>query len=155
MPELLIREDDLTGTPIQELLTFHQKDALAKSPPGTSYALDLSGLQGPEITLWSAWIGSALAGCAALKHLNTTQAEIKSMRTAPAFMRQGVASRILVYLIQVARERNYRTLYLETGTNEAYVPAVALYEKHGFARGPAYGDYVNGPHNQCYHLSLA
>jgi putative acetyltransferase len=149
-----IREDDLTGQEIQSLLAFHQADAIAKSPPGTSYALDLTGLQGPDITLWSAWSENALAGCAALKHMSAIQGEIKSMRTAPDFVRQGVASQMLLYIIQIARNRGYRTLCLETGTNAAYAPAVALYQRHGFMSGPVYGDYIAGPHNQFFYLDL-
>ena len=152
---LSIRQDDLTGPDIQSLLAFHQADAVSKSPPGTSYALDLTGLQGPDISLWSAWVGNTLAGCAALKHMSVTQGEIKSMRTAPAFVRHGVASQILLHIIQIARDRGYQTLCLETGTNTAYAPAVALYQRHGFIPGPVYGNYVAGPHNQFFYLDLA
>jgi putative acetyltransferase len=149
-----MREDDLSGQAIRELLAFHQADALAQSPPGTSYALNLSGLMTPDITVWSAWRGDDLVGCGALKAMSVTQAEIKSMRTAPAFVRQGVASQIVRYLIAIAKARGFQTLCLETGTNGAYAPAVALYQKHGFVSGPVYGDYIESPHNQYFYLDL-
>jgi putative acetyltransferase len=154
LPALTIREDDLSGQAIQDLLAFHQADALAQSPPGTSYALDLSGLVTPDITVWTAWRGDTLAGCGALKSMSAAQAEIKSMRTAPAFLRQGVGAAMLVYLIEMARQRGHSILCLETGTNAAYAPAVALYEKHGFRSGPVYGDYIESPHNQYFYLDL-
>jgi putative acetyltransferase len=149
---LIIQKDDLSGIEIQDLLAMHQADAVAKSPPGTSYALDLSGLQTPDITVWSAWQGDALAGCGAIKDFGDNSGEIKSMRTAPAFLRQGIADQIVAFLINVARERGYAHLCLETGTNQAYAPAVALYKKHGFVSGPVYGDYVEGPDNQFFYL---
>jgi putative acetyltransferase len=154
-PRLTIREDDLSGQAIQDLLAFHQADALAQSPPGTSYALDLSGLQTPDISVWTVWRGDALAGCGALKAMSADQAEIKSMRTATAFLRQGVAAAMLRHLIETARKRGHKTLCLETGTNQAYAPAVALYQKHGFVSGPVYGDYIESPHNQYFYLNLA
>jgi putative acetyltransferase len=150
-----IKIDNLSGKAIQDLLAFHQADALANSPPGTSYALDLSGLMTPDITVWSAWRGEALAGCAALKEMSATQGELKSMRTAPDFVRQGLATALLNHVIAVAKQRGYQTLCLETGTNDAYAPAVALYEKHGFVSGPVYGDYIESPHNQYFYLNLS
>ena len=151
---LYIREDDLSGDAIQVLLALHQADALAKSPPGTSYALDLSGLLTPDMTVWTAWVGDDLAGCVALKEMNTVQGEIKSMRTAQTYLRRGIAGQLLDHIIGVATARGYATLCLETGTNEAYAPAVALYERHGFVSGPVYGDYMESPHNQYYYLEL-
>lgn len=149
---LTIIPDDLSGQKIQELLAMHQADAVAKSPPGTSYALDLSGLLTPNVTVWSAWRDEALAGCGAIKDFGDKSGEIKSMRTASYFLRQGVADAIVLFLISVGRERGYSYLCLETGTNEAYAPAVALYKKHGFVGGPAYADYPEGPHNQFFYL---
>jgi putative acetyltransferase len=151
---LTICVDDLSGKAIQDLLAFHQAEAFANSPPGTSYALDLSGLITPDITVWAAWRGDALAGCVALKEMSASQAELKSMRTAPDFVRQGLATALLDHVITVARERGYQILCLETGTNDAYAPAVALYEKHGFVSGPVYGDYIESPHNQYFYLDL-
>lgn len=151
---LTIIEDDLSGAATQALLAFHQIEALNNSPPGTSYALDLSGLMTPDMTVWTAWRGSDLAGCVALKEMSAQQGEVKSMRTAPVFVRQGVAAALLAYVIGTARARGYQTLCLETGTNEAYAAAVALYIKHGFVSGPVYGDYVDSPHNQYFYLDL-
>jgi putative acetyltransferase len=151
---LTIRIDDLSGKAIQDLLAFHQAVALANSPPGTSYALDLSGLITPDITVWSAWRADALAGCVALKEMGARQGELKNMRTAPDFVRQGLATALLDHVIAVAKQRGYQTLFLETGTNDAYAPAVALYQKHGFVSGPVYGDYIESPHNQYFYLDL-
>jgi putative acetyltransferase len=152
---LTIRVDDLSGAAIQALLAFHQADAIAQSPPGTSYALDLSGLMTPDITVWTAWRGDDLAGCVALKEMNAYQGELKSMRTAPDFVRQGVAGALLDFVVEVARARGYQTLCLETGTNDAYAAAVALYIKHGFVSGSVYGDYIESPHNQYFYLGLS
>jgi hypothetical protein len=43
------------------LLAYHLQQMQAQSPPGSVYALDLSGLQRADVTVWSAWRGEALA----------------------------------------------------------------------------------------------
>ena len=79
-----IHEDDLSGEQTRALLALHLAGMHANSPPGSVFALDLSGLQAPEITVWSVWDGNALLGIGALKVLDGTTGEIKSMRTHPA-----------------------------------------------------------------------
>jgi putative acetyltransferase len=76
------------------------------------------------------------------------------MRTHPDFVRQGVGERILIEIMRVARARNYRRLSLETGSGPAFEPALALYRKHGFANGDAFGDYVKSEFNQFLHRDL-
>jgi L-amino acid N-acyltransferase YncA len=65
--------------------------------------------------------------------LSATEGEIKSMRTPSALRRTGTGKALLSYIIDVARSRGYRTLYLETGRNPAFMPAQALYRRAGFA----------------------
>jgi hypothetical protein len=48
------------------LLAYHLQQMQAQSPPGSVYALDLSGLQRADVTVWSAWRGEALARARAL-----------------------------------------------------------------------------------------
>src|SRR5580765_1986907 len=105
-----IRVDDLRGPEIIELLREHLRCMEAVSPPESIHALDLHGLRKPEITFWTIWNGADLAGCGALKELNKEHCEIKSMRTAYAYQRKGVASRILSHLIAESERRGYRRL---------------------------------------------
>ena len=149
-----IRPASIDDAQVRALIAFHQQDMEAMSPPGTSWALDLSGLSGPSVTVLGAWEGETLIGIGALKRLGDSSAELKSMRTLPEFLGKGVARAILADLIALSREEGYRRLSLETGTSEDFRPAIALYLKHGFAAGEAFSDYENGPHNQCYHLDL-
>jgi putative acetyltransferase len=88
-----IREDDLRGPQIADLLTSHLAHAAEHSPPESVHALDLDSLRVPEITFWSAWAGDDLAGCGALRELAPDHGEIKSMHTAVAQRGQGVGAR--------------------------------------------------------------
>ena len=149
-----IREDDLTGSKIAGLLQDHLDTVALHSPPESIHALDLDGLQAPEITFWTAWQESELLGCAALKELDLTHGEIKSMRTATRYRRKGVAARLLEHLLGVARRRSYRRVSLETGSMEAFAPARALYARFGFAPCGPFANYVEDPFSVFMTLEL-
>jgi putative acetyltransferase len=142
-----IREDDLTGSQTVRFLAAHLENMQQITPPESVHALGVEALRSPEITLWSAWEEEVLLGCGALKALNRESGEIKAMRTADAHRRRGVGSRILERIIEEARRRGYRRLYLETGAMAEFSAAHALYTRYGFElRGP-FGDYAPDPNS--------
>ncbi len=149
-----IREDDLTGEATRDLLALHLAGMHANSPPGHVFALDLSGLQRPDVTVWTAWEDTWIAGVGALKMLGEYTAEVKSMRTHPDFVRQGVGAAILEAIIAAARARGVRRLSLETGSGASFEPALALYRRRGFVNGEAFADYVQSDFNQFLHLQV-
>lgn len=150
-----IREDDLTGEPTRALLALHLAGMQANSPAGHVFALDLSGLQVPSVTVWTAWRDGRVASVGALKMLGAGEAEVKSMRTHPDYLRQGAAAALLEHLITVARSRGVRRLSLETGSGPAFDAALSLYRRRGFVDGEAFSDYVRSDFNQFLHLPLA
>lgn len=144
---LNIRIDDLSGDEIARLLLEHHQEMLTHSPPESVHALDLAALKAPDITFWTAWSGNALAGCGALKALSDEHGEIKSMRTARAHRRTGVAQQILDCILLEAKRRTYSRISLETGSMDAFIPARRLYKQNGFHyRGP-FADYVADPNS--------
>ena len=149
-----IQEGRLDDPAVAALLRLHLADTAQYSPPESVHALDLAALSVPEISFWTAWDGAALLGCGALKALGGAEGEIKSMRTAPAWLRQGVAAALLEHIISVARARGYRRLSLETGTNPAFAPAHALYRRFGFGDCGAFADYPRDDPNSRF-MSLA
>ena len=142
-----IRRDDLGGPEIRALLAEHLEDMHRISPRESVHALDLSGLRTPDISVWTAWSGAELLGCGALKELDPTHGEIKSMRTARAHLREGVASALLGFLMAEARRRGYQRLSLETGSQEAFEPARRLYASFGFQPCPPFGGYQVDPNS--------
>ena len=136
-----IVEDDLHGSEVAALLQAHLDAMHENSPPQSVHALDLEALRSPEITFWTAWEGTNLAGCGALRALDPTHGEIKSMRTATPYLRQGVAAQLLAHIIGVARAREYRRLSLETGSNAPFMPAHALYKRFGFEQCSPFATY--------------
>lgn len=142
-----IRVDDLSGPEIIELLHEHLRCMEQVSPPESRHALNLDGLRKPEITFWTIWNGSDLAGCGALKELDAHHAEIKSMRTASAHLRKGVASQMLRHIFDEAKRRGYRRLSLETGSFDYFAPARKLYASFGFTPCGPFATYKEDPNS--------
>lgn len=149
-----IRVDDLRGPEIAALLQEHLNDMYATSPAESVHALDLDRLRHPSITFWTVWDGATLAGCGALKEIDAKLAEIKSMRTAHSHRRRGVARHLLHHMLNVARERGYERLSLETGSPEYFAPARTLYESMGFTYCGPFADYVDDPYSQFMTIRL-
>lgn len=154
MPDLAIRPDDLSSEPTRALLALHLAGMHANSPAGHVFALDLSGLQAPGVSVWSAWDGDAIVSIGALKELGDGTGELKSMRTHPDHLRKGGAAALLEHIIAEARARGLRRLSLETGSGPAFDAALTLYRRRGFRDGEAFGDYVRSDFNQFLHLDL-
>lgn len=150
-----IRTDDLSGEATLRLLVLHLEGMHANSPPGSVFALDLSGLKAPGVSVWSVQDGDAVVGIGALKLLEDGGAEVKSMRTHPDHLRKGVAALLLDHIITQAKAHGVTRLSLETGSGAAFEPALALYRRRGFANGEAFSDYAKSDFNQFLHLELA
>jgi putative acetyltransferase len=139
--------DDLSGPEIRALLREHVDEMRSISPPGSVHALDLAGLLKPEITFWSVHDTDGLVGCGALKELDPSTAELKSMRTARNATRRGVASTLLTHIIGESRRRRYDRLYLETGAEDFFAPARALYTRFGFEPCEPFAGYTHDPNS--------
>lgn len=129
------------------MLTEHLANMHAISPPGSVHALEIDRLREPAVTFWTAWDDDELLGCIALKTLDETHGEIKSMRTVEAHRGRGVASRLVEHVIDVARGRGLERLSLETGSTPHFEPARALYSRYGFVACGPFADYAEDPHS--------
>jgi putative acetyltransferase len=133
---------------VQALLRLHRDEALGSTPRENAHALDVSGLRAADVRFCTAWSGETLLGMAALRQLDGAHCEVKSMRTAPAALRRGVARALLAYLLAEARAAGCTRVSLETGTAPMFDAANRLYEAAGFVDGPVFGGYPDSPHNR-------
>jgi putative acetyltransferase len=145
MTEYTIREDDLTGEAIAALLSLHLQEMHAWSPPCSVHAMPIERLRAADVTFYSVWDGEQLAACGAIKHLDAAHGELKSMRADPAYRGKGAGRAVLLHLMEVARQRGYTRLSLETGSTEPFEPARSLYKAHGFAESGPFADYPLDP----------
>jgi putative acetyltransferase len=141
-----IRIDDLSSPEIIELLEAHVAEMRRVTPnPESVHALALDGLRRPEVTFWSLRDGDRVAGCGAIRRIDSTHAELKSMRTSTAYQRRGVAAQILKHIESESMQMGLTRLSLETGVEDFFAPARALYLRSGFAYCDPFGDYVPDP----------
>lgn len=151
---MIIKDGDFKDPLVIDLLNVHLTGMQENSPADSVFALDLSALQTPDIRFWVAWQDSEALGCGALKAVSNIHGEVKSMRTHQRHLRKGVAANILEYIVEVAKQRQYRRLSLETGSGSSFDAALSLYRKYGFVNGPAFGGYAASEFNQFLHLDL-
>ena len=139
--------DDLTGGEVLALLEEHLSDMYATSPPESVHALDVEELKAQNITFFSGWKQQQLAGCVAIKTLDTHSAELKSMRTAKPFRGYGVASQLLLFALEHAKMKGFSSVSLETGTQDYFLAARTLYKKFGFVDCGPFGNYSIDPNS--------
>jgi putative acetyltransferase len=149
-PKIVLRVDDLSEQATRTLIAQHLGGMHEHSPPESVHALGIEALKDPAVTLWSAWVDGEIAGCGALKRLDddahgARRGEIKSMRVANGFLGKGIGRAILDHIIAEARRSGITSVWLETGSGGAFLPAIRLYESSGFARCGPFGSYAADP----------
>ncbi len=150
-----IQRDDPNADDVRALLSAHLTFANEHSPPEHVHALDVSGLCTPDVSFFSARDNQTVLGVGALKRLDTTHAEIKSMHTAASARGRGVGRAIVEHLLAFARVGNYVRVSLETGTMEAFAPARELYRTLGFETCAPFEQYSVSDYSTCMTLRLA
>jgi putative acetyltransferase len=124
------------------LLRAHWAFAQENTPPEDVHALDLAGLLDPSVTFFSARRGAELVGIGALKRLDASHVELKSMHTVATARGGGVGRAMVEHLLAFAQEQGYARVSLETGAMESFAPARALYARAGFVECEPFGAYV-------------
>ena len=145
---------DFNDSRVVELLHTHLTTARAETAPGSAHALDLAGLQSPDISFWTIWDNETLLGIGALKRLSAEHGEIKSMHTIQSVRGKGVGSAMLRHIVATARAEGMSRLSLETGTWDYFWPARTLYRNHGFVECPPFADYALDPNSVFMTLDL-
>lgn len=145
-----IRLADLDHPSVQALLELHFRGMHESSAPGTCFVLDLSGVRAPDVSVWVVWRGDEAIGVGALRPLSPDHGEIKSMRTHPDALGQGVGAAMLAHIMAEAKARGMTRLSLETGTGGAFEQALGLYRSRGFVPCPPFAGYEPSAFNQFF-----
>lgn len=116
-------------------------------PGATHFRLDEDEVTGERGALLVARLGGEAVGCGAVRRLGDGDAELKRMYVVPRFRGLGVSRAVLRALEAQARALGARRVVLETGVRQA--AALGLYERAGYARVPAFGEYVDSPLSVC------
>jgi len=90
----------------------------------------------------------APAGCGGIQLFGTEYGEVKRMYVRPQYRGLGFGKLMLNHLADHARARGVMLLRLETGVHQ--LAAVGLYERVGFRRITAFGEYKEDPLSRFY-----
>ena len=139
--------DDPASKEVRPLLEQHWRFAAEHSAPDDVHALDVTALLDPSVTFFSGRIDGTAVAIGALKRLDDLHYELKSMHTVAEARRRGVGRAMLDHLLAEARARGAVRVSLETGSTEAFFPALALYRSAGFVDCEPFADYEPGRGN--------
>lgn len=140
-----IAVDDPRAEDVRRLLERHLGFARTHTPPEGVFALATDQLLDPAITLYSYRRDGELLAVGALKQLDASHGELKSMHTVEAARGRGIGRAMVEHLIAVAQARGLGRVSLETGTMAAFAPARALYTRAGFTECGPFGGYQPSP----------
>ena len=152
---LVIDVDDPQADDVRAMLRRHLEFAHRNSPAEHLHALDVDRLLDPAVTFFSARFEGAVLGVGAIRHLDASHGELKSMHTLESARGQGVGRAMVDHLLALAADRGYRRVSLETGAGPAFAPAQALYARVGFRPCPPFGEYTVNPYSICMAKELA
>lgn len=145
MDALTLTQASGPDTAIAALLQAHFDLMRSTSPAESCHVMEPETVFEDAAVVLTAHEGDQLLGIGALKVLDGTQGELKSMHTVAAARGKGVGAAVLKELIAMARQRGLSHVSLETGSDDLFAPARALYAAHGFAECPPFGSYVTDP----------
>lgn len=123
------------------LLERHLAFARSVTPPEDVHALDVAGLLDPSITFVGLRENGSLLGIGAIKVLDETHFELKSIHTAKEARGRGVGRAIVEHLLGLAQQRGASRVSLETGSMEEFAPSRALYQRLGFVESDPFHEY--------------
>jgi putative acetyltransferase len=117
-------------------------------PPASHHGYPVEKLLAEAVDFFVARAGAAAAGCGAIKFFAGEYAEVKRMYVRPLFRGRGLGRAILGHLEEFAVGHGIRILRLETGILQA--EAIGLYERMGYRRIDAFGEYRPDPLSRFY-----
>jgi len=137
-----------SATPaLAAFVAAHHAEMEGTTPPESQHALSFERLLQPGIRLFAGYDDGRPVATGALAGVDDGHEELKSMRTAPTARGRGVGRAMLAFLIGDAAGRGIRRLSLETGRDDFFAPARALYASAGFVECDAFGRYLPDPHS--------
>lgn len=141
-----IQIEDPEDPSLSLLHARHTEAMHADTPPESIHMLPASALKAPGIWFYVLRdeSGTPIA-MGALKRIDQGHAEIKSMHVLVERRGEGLARLMLDHLIQSARQLGFRRLSLETGSQDSFAPARALYLRAGFTECAPFEGYWLDP----------
>jgi putative acetyltransferase len=151
---IAISREDLMGETAARLIKALNAELSATYPEegATHFRLDPEETAEGRGAFLVARIDGMPVACGAIRRLDDETAEIKRMYVSPEVRGRGMSRRVLSALEAEAVRLNAKRIVLETGTRQH--AALALYDRSGYQRIPAYGEYIGSPLSICMEKHL-
>ena len=147
--DLAFRIENPLTDDVRSLIETHLSFASSITPPEDVHALAIDGLLADDITLFGARADGRLLAIGALRQLDGSHVEFKSMHTAAALRGRGIGRAVLEHLTAVAVERGCDRISLETGLMDEMAASRAMYASAGFTPCEPFADYPGSPNSVC------
>ena len=152
---LLFEETDLDDADTLALVERLNEElaAVATEPGENHFSLTTAEVIGDAGRMVRARLDGRLVGCGAVRRIEPRVGELKRMFVDPDVRGQRLGAALLDQLELRATRLGLTQVKLETGPRQA--AARTLYERSGYERCPAWGEYLDSPAtSMCYAKSL-
>lgn len=149
---MIITQDDPRNDDLDLIFARHTEAMHADTPPESIHMMDRGDLARDGIAFFVLRHEGRAVGMGAVKPLIKNGAapcagEIKSMHILSEYRGQGFAKALLLHLIDDAQANGWEQLYLETGAQDSFAAARALYLRAGFVECPPFAGYGPDPNS--------
>ena len=124
---LIIKPESPMTADLALLMERHTDEMHLHSPTASIHMLNASKLAAPGIWFFVMRDAGIPVGMGAVKRIDDTNAEIKSMHILAERRRHGLSRMMLNHLVDHALAEGFSRLSLETGSQPSFVPAHNLY----------------------------
>lgn len=147
--EVTVERADIGSAVVRALITALNAELSGRYPEdgATHFRLDPDEVGPGRGAFMIAARAGEPVGCGAVRRIEPGVGEIKRMYVCPAARGLGIGRAVLDALEAEARALGLTRLVLETGVRQP--EAIALYERVGYARIAAFGEYVDSPLSVC------
>ncbi|HEV8378004.1 MAG TPA: GNAT family N-acetyltransferase [Tepidisphaeraceae bacterium] len=149
LSDVTIERLDILSSTARELILALNAELSGRYPEqgACHFRLDAHEVEEGRGAFMVAHRGGKAIGCGAVRRIEEGTGELKRMYVCPEERCRGIGRAILDALEAEARNLGLNKLLLETGIRNP--EAIALYQRAGFSRIPAFGEYVGSPISVC------
>ena len=142
---VIIEEGDPADPEAAALVRRSEEYSRSLYPPASVHSIDVARLGAPDMLFLVARDTNTdnIKGCGALKTLNRSEGELKSIFVDETARGSGIGRGLVAALEEAARRKGMSVILLETGIRQ--IEAIALYESLGFKRRGPFAGYSEDP----------
>lgn len=129
------------------LVMAHLELMRASSPSCSVHAMGPEDLAEAGVRFFAIFEADEAIAIGALRAIDRTHGEVKSMHVRRDRRGRGLADTILARLLEAAREAGMVRVSLETGSREAFGAARAFYGRNGFTTCGPFAGYAPDPNS--------